>query len=189
MLEQVEVLQDGQCCLVTAAIDAKACVSPRQPNSWQLQGDSFVPLEMSCDPLVDVQEVSKETLDAFFDGFSSALRQNGVDDIMGPCIIRRDFYGRNNPGQDFLLVETSDEDRRANIVRFAAVDDYDANRLIQTSWKASRMANDSCDPYCAPSACVPVSACVKEANGSHTPVSTHDKNHTTGHSTTTDPSD
>jgi hypothetical protein len=136
MLEQEEHDEAGRPCLSTFAIERNACTGKYAINSWALRNDEYVPLEYSIDPLVVEQSDLMITQKDFFIEFGQALKQMNVDDILGPCIATRSFFA-HRPDVEALLVESTDEERRANILRYDMPENYESTRLIQTVWGAN----------------------------------------------------
>jgi hypothetical protein len=163
MIENDELDSSGNNCLVTFAQDMIG-LKKSSPNSWKLEAGDYHPLEYSSDEfVVSTQNLINEKK-IFFDDFKIRLEQLQVDDILGPCIVGRNFYQKYQPAMPFILAETSNEERRANIVKFESKDKYDESALISTTWLAVKNEHsDSLETKCV-AACIAVSACVKDGN-------------------------
>jgi hypothetical protein len=190
MIEEEEMDGMGRNCLVTMAKQEPATIAGYSTNSWQLCDNEFIPLEFSTDEMVVAEPNLLSQNTDFFSEFAAALKKLSVEDILGPCIVKRSFYKNYRPGGPSILVETTDVSRRANVLKFDDKDNYDLEALIQTTWLAIKSPNSEnpesdcshCTPLCEPAACVPISACVKDASGTHTQENFHDKgNHTSLH--------
>ncbi len=184
MIEKEELIDDSY-CLTTIASKKENSTYNVASNSWKLCNGNFEPLEFSKDLMVIAESDVMISKNHFFKEFGNNLIELGVDNILGPCIIRRHFFGDRKTSDSALLVETSDELRRANILRFDNASNYDTNSLIQTTWLAVDMTEAdeaNCTAYCARAACVPHTVCVRDGQGGHTQQSNHSSNHTRTHS-------
>jgi len=189
MIESEEYGESNTWVLTTIATKRRPS-QPLNATVWKLSDAGFVPLEFSVDPLVSTFCDLKDRQD-FFDNFAELLRLDNAAEVLGPCVIRREFYRRRRPTGSSILVETSDPERRANILRFADPNDFAAHRLIDTTWLATTYRRDDindqdcdtkCDSSCAASGCVPVTACVVDPSGTHSSQTGHTKgNHVTQH--------
>jgi hypothetical protein len=153
-------------CLTTMAADAPQVSDAPLPNSWKLHDGAYVPLEWSADAEVTsvVDPVGRHG--EFFSDFAAVLSEHECAGILGPCVIARDFARRHRPSPSSIFIETCEDARRANVVRFDDPERYASQKLIQTTWVvSSRSAETDCNPDCIPSGCNPVSACVVGSNG------------------------
>lgn len=175
MVEIEELTAQGEPCLVTAPrVDFASAGSA--PNSWKLSSGStpeWHPLEYSTDAVV-AECPNVETSGPFFREFRIALEKLNATEILGPCVIGREYYKRHRPGQPSILAETTDLVRRANVVKFELEEAYAKERLIQTTWQAAKTSTDSAQTTCVV-ACISISACVVDANGTHNKVTRHNK--------------
>ena len=172
--------------MTTMAIKESESPATRVPNSWQYTSNGFVPLEYSTDPMALGDSSLTENHTAFLDDFSRELQKHNATELLGPCLIRRNFFGTRRNSNEDILVETTDESRRANILKFDHPDKYVDKNLIQTSWLAVEKelleaSTSSCTPFCSPGACVPHTVCVSDGSGGHTSNSHHSSSHHSGH--------
>jgi hypothetical protein len=184
MIEKEEII-DNSYCLTTLASKKEDNIQNVVSNSWKLCDGNFEPLEFSIDSMVIREFDIMISKSQFFKEFGNCLQDLGVDNILGPCIIRREFFGNRRTSDSALLVETSDQSRRANILRFENPEKYDTNSLIQTTWLAVNITDGdeaNCTANCAKAACVPHTACVKDGQGGHSQQSHHSSSHTRTHS-------
>jgi hypothetical protein len=145
---------------------------------------AFVPLEFSTDAAV----VNTDKLDhllEFLRQFAATLKSTSSEGFLGLCVVPREFYSLRRPMSPTILVEKTDRSRRANVMRFARPSEYPTEKLIETTWivkreSASLNTSSHCSTYCAAS-CVPISACLKDDDGQHSPVNHHDGSHTPLH--------
>jgi hypothetical protein len=172
MLEDEEYNPKLGHCLVTVATDASQVKTPVGPNSWQLCDGAYVPLEWSTDLQVASIAAPLATFGSFFRDFAGALAREDASHLLGPCIIARTFALRR-PSPTSIFIETCEEVRRANVIRFDEPARYAPHTLVQTTWVvATSTAETECNATCIPSGCNPVSACVVGSEG-HTSQTTH----------------
>ncbi len=185
MLEQTERGQRGA-TLTTIARFRASVLGECYPNSWKLEGKTFVPLEFSLDPRVgQVGEAAK--VGAFFQEFGECLRSLGVSKLLGPCVVDREFFDSEKTSPEAILVETTDEERRANVLMFAEPSEYPPSRLVPATWTVERPTGSpnsmtGCKTTCAKGVCVRTTACVVDpVTSSHSHESHHDSQHVTQH--------
>lgn len=176
MIERPECLVDGRDCLTTMATNAPFSSSDMYPNSWRLVDGAMEAIEYSVDPLVCGNHISSERVGVFFEEFGAVLHRLQVETLLGPCVIPRQFHSKKPNGA--ILVEETDEDRRANIVAFSDPSTYNAVRLIDATWVVKSPGSTEivagCGTHCASGgSCVPHSACVIAGDGSHSSQSHH----------------
>lgn len=175
MVEIEEVTTEGKTCLATAP-RTNVPHAFATANSWKLAPGSiqeWQPLEYSTDAVVTACASTVATSHNFFQEFKAMLEKQNVVDILGPCVVDREFYKKHRPAQPSILAETTDPDRRANIVQFVREQAYASEELIQTMWQATKASMESAQSCVV--ACISVSACVKEGNGTHNKVTRHNK--------------
>lgn len=187
MLEADEKDTEKGWCLTTRAVTQSQVTNRYSANSWKLIDGSFYPLEFSTDTLSYFDYDFIRQNETFFEEFTRILESNGVAQLLGPCIIRRQFFASHRPDDAAILVETCDEERRANILRFDDPANYNAAQLIQTTWLAIPPPGEDtetagCSSNCAPAACVPHTVCVRDGQGGHSSRSHHSSSHTRQHS-------
>jgi hypothetical protein len=182
MVEREEYDPHGHPCLstVAVAINKTAWEKNFYPSIWALCPGSFLPLEFTTDASPRV--ISTRLTHHFLSDFAAIVKRTGFEGFIGPCAIPRQFYTRHRTSETALLVETTDDSRRANIVRFVEPDEVSTSRLVPTTWQVQR----ALDPInwslemaiaCETQNCQPVSACVVDANNNHTSQSTHTSQH------------
>ncbi len=174
MIENEELDESGQNCLVTFAAKSGNATN-YSPNSWKLQNGDFHPLEYSSDFFVTSSANTIEKKQVFFDDFKTILEQLDVQEILGPCIIGRDFYKKYEPSMPSILAETSNEMRRANIVKYESDNKFPDDSLIHTTWLAVRSEDSSSPELVCKAACIAISSCVKDDKGNHSKVQKHNK--------------
>lgn len=188
MLEREEMDANGTYCLTTLAVEQAA--NKGFANSWKLDKGSYFPLEFSADPLVANETDKFIGKEDFIKEFNDQLETLGAAHILGPCVLGRMFYEERKPsGSDVLLVEITDEKRRANILKYYHSHEIKIDKLIQTVWKATAGGNytqnlslaeamSTCTPICAP---VAVVHCDPNDDGTHNRSVTY--SHSKGHET------
>lgn len=181
MLETEEFHSEHDIALTTMATSLSQIKQKFGPNSWIAEGGRFYPLEYSHDPAIAEGPDFLEEHREFFEEFGAALSVFGVTGILGPCILRRKFFDEHKPAVPAILVETSNDTRRANTVRFAEEGQYDWNKMIQTTWTAidskelaRKSALDGGHTPLFLMACVPITGCIRVGeDGGHTEMKGH----------------
>ncbi|HTD99432.1 MAG TPA: hypothetical protein VK668_09090 [Mucilaginibacter sp.] len=188
MLEKEEVDDKGAYCLTTVAVDGPGNIG--FPNSWKLENGRYFPLEFSTDPLVMNETDKFIGKEDFMTEFNDNLEMLGVTNILGPCVLGRMFYEKRKPlEQEVLLVEITDEKRRANILKYYPSNEIKVDKLIQTVWMATAgkdytenislaEAMQTCTPICTPVALI---HCDPNDDGTHSRTVTY--SHSKGHET------
>ena len=178
MLEQNGYIDNIGACLVTQPISLPTRqVASVFANTWQIVNSRLIPLEFSEDKRASLAPAITRKFLAFTDAFAELVTDCGLANILGPCITTRTYFGQR-PHEDWIIVETNDPRRRANIVRFADPATYAEKQLIVTSWIANYTRADSetvCKTHCEPGSCISFSACVKDGEGNHEQRDTHSK--------------
>jgi hypothetical protein len=173
MLEAEEQHSTENATLTTMATRLSRIKHQFSPNSWVAEGGRFFPMEYSQDAAIILGPDFPEEYREFFVEFEAVLSAFGVTKLLGPAILRRNFFDKHKPEAPAILVETSDDARRANTVRFVKEGQYDWNTLIQTTWTAINPAaegDSACqDSHTALSAirCSPVTGCLKLGFNKH----------------------
>lgn len=180
MLETEEVDNRGIRCLTTTA--RRMEVGQRgSANTWMLVGEEAVALEFSKDQQVLGIEKSSRITEEFLSDFGNALDRYGVRDLLGPCIVSREYYDEAKPGDDFILVETTDDARRANVVSFEPDGIIPSERLIPAAWTVVKPpdASSSSEVWlgCRKVNCVTHTACVRDSSGNHSSRTHHSSQH------------
>jgi hypothetical protein len=177
MLEKEEVQHTADAALTTIATSLSGIKNRFAPNIWMAADGQYYPMEYSQDPsVVDGPDFIKEN-DEFFREFESVLASFNASGLLGPCILRRNFFDTHKPTAPAILVETSDEVRRANMLRFVEEREWDT--MIQTTWLAvnpetlvRQSVADGGHAALFPMACIPVTGCIRSGTGGHTIVTT-----------------
>jgi hypothetical protein len=159
MVEQEELNRDGTYCLTTVAVDKASYATKSYANSWLLRKDGPLPLEYSLDPLVVAQSDELISKDRFIGEIQQNLEQLDASDLLGLCVLNRRFYEERRPsgGKEVQLVETTDGERRANVLKFYCDGRFNLDELIETVWMASReeggletLLTCTSKPFCSP---------------------------------------
>lgn len=175
MLEHEERNKSGQMCLVTSA-NKITDLTDYNENSWILYNGSFHAVEFSKDSEVTSEKNILSQKKDFFKEFGETLEYLDVSDILGPCIIKREFYNKYKPNTSFILAETSDIRRRANILKYENEDKFDKKKLIDTTWKAYKNEVESNKVFAGcTAACISISVCTPDGAGGHTRSTRHNK--------------
>lgn len=168
MLEATLPDRTGQPTLTTSAVHRTEVTRVFAPNSWMVFNGELYPMEYSVDAAVTSAADISVCYADFFREFVGTLAEAGATGLLGPCILRRAFIDIHQPAGNPALVESTDEELRANIVRFVPEGEYDWNKMIQTTWCAADPAGKT---YAM--ACIPVTGCIKVGAGNHTAVNGH----------------
>lgn len=183
MLEREERDVDGTPCLTTIAAPLEDEATRSPANSWAVIGGRAVPLEFSNDRRVAIGLTGRER---FLEEFDELARLLNTDRLLGICVLQRDFYDKHRSGRGGeILIEETEPDRRANVLRFADEGRYPGAKLIHASWAFRQLSEAEiiagCATYCEAGSCVPHTACVS-SNDAHEPVEHHSQgNHSGGH--------
>ncbi len=172
MFESAEMDEIGAPCLVTSA-QKRTAVGNSTANSWMWRNDDFLPVEFSADEEVVKNENILLDKSGFFNEFANALKELKVADILGPCVIPRSFYKNHKPPFASMLAETSDTERRANILKYEPQIKYDGLALIDTTWRAYKGYNEVTAGCTV--ACISISACVRQSDGTHKRETRHNR--------------
>jgi len=156
---------------------------PVTPNSYCFIEGQWQPVEYSDDPIV--REAAEHLIERqeFLADFASTLERRGVSDTLGLLVAPRSFYEKAAPAGRPLLVESSYEESRENIVRYHASEDFEQNKLLQTVWLAAdSMLAASCPTLCSMKCAIKM-LCTEGNSGEHKQTvghnSTHPKDHWT----------
>jgi hypothetical protein len=154
-IEYPEMLADGQAALVTAPTPRPAdtdCAAVR----WAVADDParLVPLEFSVDPGAVRSSRFVATRKRFLDEFAGALVRHRLTDLLGLCVVDRDFLAKS---ENEWFVEETEVDR--SVVRVESRDaEVGGRRLIETVWLARVTAG--CQSNC-------VQICKGDGKGGH----------------------
>jgi hypothetical protein len=152
MLEQAVIDQDGY-ALVTSAERSELhrdCMS----NSWQWNGEKFVPVEYSVRDLVS--DVDPDRLQSLFAALADKIEELQVQDLLGPCANYSDQVKLHSIGADSAFLEMTFEEERRNVIRYVSRNDVAFTNSAKTKWHAERVMDDSgnlvwmtaCNCYC-----------------------------------------
>lgn len=136
MLE-LEEINSNENCLTTKAIKISEVKEGYYPNSWALDS-TLIPLEYSADSSVKYNSHLILNNEGFIEEFKIELDKLGVRHLIGLYILNREFFIKGIPGEsaDYNLVESTDADRRANILKFKKSCEIDRANYIDTVWAA-----------------------------------------------------
>jgi hypothetical protein len=110
---------------------------------------------------------------------------------LGPCIVKRDFCEKYKPAMSSFLVESSNEHRKANKLKFEPIDKFQGDyadqagrklKLIHTSWQVQNPVNLQTDSligakfpgFSSQIACAVTTGCLELGDEGHLPESSHD---------------
>lgn len=181
MIEFEEVDERGNNCLSTIATSESQIKLPYHANSWVYSHGKLMPMEFSLDKSVEEANNILAGKPRFFSDFNEVTVKNGLGHVIGPCVVRRDFFQKYfNPSM--ILVETTQDERRANILRFSDRNLYPPSCLIPTSWIALRgdeyeISSSVAQTACQTQNCVTHTACVRDSSGGHSEQSHHSSQH------------
>lgn len=155
MFESPIVDEEGF-ALVTAATPLSQVVS-MTANCWQSTTSGYIPGEYS-DPvlLADAAFVVADHK-LIFDRLSEALCDHRVESVLGPCLNYSAEVISRKPEMNAAFLEKTDEDNRANVVRYISIADPSFINSAKTKWLAKRQITDdgvwtwatACTCYCA----------------------------------------
>lgn len=127
--------------LTTRAVD-RSLASEAVPNSWQLIGNEYLPVEFSDprvvgDPGFDLNQ-HKDVLREL----GMELRAAGASKVLGPCL----HYGADveihSPFIESAFLEKTDFEDRANVVRYVERNDPAFTNSAKTKWRAVQVVDD-----------------------------------------------
>ena len=168
MIEKEDLSADDRPSLSTAPLIPSHNLDSFYPSIWQLVADEFLPLEYTTDPIV--ADVQHRFDSEFTSGFTTLLNRSGLQKLIGPCAIKRQFYTKYRPVKSALLIEVTDPQKRANIVTFTDTQDLPVSKLVPTTWEIKRSFDTV--TACEIQNCQTVTACVVDSTG-HSSQSTH----------------
>lgn len=183
MLEREEVNRDEN-CLTTKATRLSDVGEGFYPNSWALT-DTLIPLEYSSDPSIKEDSHRILTNQSFIKDFKNEVNRLGVDHLLGLYVLQRQFFEKGKPNLElnYELVETTDVDRRANIITYKKSSEIEEGSLIDTVWAYQNnditMGCERVKVGCSQLGCkVVVIRCIEDGFGGHErKVVQHDKLH------------
>jgi len=155
--------------LTTMAVpcgDAKRMI----PNSWQLVGNAYMPVEFSHPELVADPTFSMSEHAEVFAEIARALRETEAKHLVGPCLHYGRYVKRYDPYEKSALLEKTDSEHRANVVRFVEWDDVSLANSAKTKWRAVQVL-DAAGGMVWTTACN--CFCSRFPNGKHQGTKTH----------------
>ncbi len=111
-------------------------------NSWQLTETGFTPCEYSSTDIVFNPKLDLAETAPVFSLLATALRDFGVESILGPCRNYSECVDAHRPSVESKLLETTDEENRANVVRFVTPDDVGLVQSVKTKWHAEQVEGE-----------------------------------------------
>ncbi len=154
---------------------------------WSLSRDEATTLEWSTDGAV-LGYVSSTAHYHLLSEFRSVLLSYRAVEFIGPCIVKRYFFRKHSQPATTVWIERCDASRRTNTLRFEDAASLSGKRLIRTTWVALPVSQSNCLPDCIPAACIPVTACVVDANGHSSQTGHTAGTHSYVHGTSSEPS-
>ncbi|GEM_PF-2715795 len=121
--------------LSTKAV-AYASIGSLVPNSWQFVDGSYVPCEYADPSLVVDPEVDLGTYAEALREVGLILRETGTENLLGLCVHYSSFVDRHDPFERSALLEKTDVEERANVVRYVNRDDPAFTNSAKTKWRA-----------------------------------------------------
>lgn len=141
MHESVSVDDEGF-ALTTSATKCSE-IDAMVPNSWQLVGDEYVPVEFSDpklieNPLFDLSEHAE-----VFGAIANILRENSAEHILGPCLNYSSYVDDHAPYEKSAFLEKTDTDSRSNVVRYVELTDPSFVNSAKTKWRAVQVPDET----------------------------------------------
>lgn len=123
--------------LITKATKENDLKGDYVPNSWQLKDNKFVPIEFSETALVADSEVNPDKKSNLFLRLGETLRRTGSASVLGPSLLGSDLIESYRPEGHTVLAESTAQDDRANVLRFARPEPIASSTDVQTHWCVS----------------------------------------------------
>lgn len=153
--------------LVTAA--EAASEGNVRANSWMVKDGAVVPVEWSDAGLVQ-SPGNDDHLLGLFDRLAAELKTSGLDNVFGPALHYSNAIEQLKPTSTSALLEKTDRDGRANVLRFVERNSVDFHASVETKWSASRGIDTTGKPiWMASCTCF----CSVSPNGGHLGTTTH----------------
>lgn len=179
MLEEEEDDGPGARALTTRPVQ-RSPGGAVAPNSWSWTGRDWAPVEFSDDAIVVAHAGTLARRPAFLAEFGEALDRLDAAGTLGLCVADRTFFAQAPGGDGSILVETTHAGRRANVLRFDALANYDPDKLYQTVWVAAASGmNTSCLPLCTYKCAIKFTC--DDSGSSHKKKVGHDHSHPKEH--------
>lgn len=139
------LIDDEGFALVTQAVDIQS-VDQYCSNSWQLIDDQYVPIEYSMRGLMADPGFSISAhLDDLRD-LTATLKSLGVQHLLGPCLNYGNSVLVHRPVADAAFLEKTNEEYRANVLRYVLRDDVSFLNSTETKWAAVRRIDTTGKP-------------------------------------------
>ncbi|TLX16247.1 hypothetical protein [Rhizobium sp. MHM7A] len=113
-------------------------------NSWQLNKGKFVPVEFSDRQLVRELDVTKAG--PVFARLADVIKAQNVEHLLGPSLNYSEAVWGKSPTSDPALLEKTDFDERANVVRFVGRDEAIFIQSTKTKWYAKKVIDEDGNP-------------------------------------------
>lgn len=114
------------------------------PNSWMLMAGRFVPVEFSEHKLLQDPNFRIEEYEEELSNLANILISENLSKVLGPCLNYSDWVKKQKPegiiGDKFL--EKTDEDCRANVLRYVSLDDPDFINSSKTKWSVNKTQSE-----------------------------------------------
>ncbi|WP_158915563.1 hypothetical protein [Caulobacter sp. S45] len=136
MVETAEIDDEGF-CLSTRRLKCGE-VADAVPNSWREVAGRFVPVEYSQRSLVN-EDIPPDALQAALARIGAALRSTGTSNLLGPCLNYSASVSACAPTSSAALLEKTDFENVANVVRFVDRNSAEFTNSAKTKWHASYM--------------------------------------------------
>lgn len=115
------------------------------PNSWILTDSVYIPMEFSAPHLLNDPTFNPTSHSTFFDELAVKIRELGLSNIIGPALAASTFVDSHRLGDSSMMIELSDFDERANVLRFVT-DEVSECEFIETYWLAGPDSDDVSRP-------------------------------------------
>ncbi|MCQ8780722.1 hypothetical protein [Mangrovibrevibacter kandeliae] len=177
MVEDEELAEDAVVQLTTRPLTDGAITAA--PNSWALTPDGWHPVEFSADEGVRRVGDRLKGETAFLGEMAAALVEMEATQTIGLCAFERRYFRFADPQSPTILVERTDVERRANVLRYAIEDHFEPGSLIETVWAASESdePGTNCPTRCG-MRCQIIMKCHEYSDGHRKTEVGHDKEHT-----------
>lgn len=141
MAEHYRIDQDGF-ALITRVVPISKISNNYVPNSWTLSDDKFIPLEFSQEQLVNDPAINPINNKEFFLDLAKTIRHLGLGDVLGPSLLGSALIEENRPNNSSMLIESTAQDDRANVLRFIEISNDIAGSSVETHWCVSGIEKD-----------------------------------------------
>jgi hypothetical protein len=164
MIESYAVDSDGLSLITKATSTGDGPMDENVvANSWRFFGGRYLPVEFSARELVENPDEPVDLQSPVFREIASALTRRNAADTLGPALRYSALVEAHRPAASAKLIETTDEDQRANVLRFVDASAALAMPTIETKWTAERRFTDGESVVVVASEC----ACFVFPEGGH----------------------